>query len=212
MKSFLLIDDHEIVRSGVRTVLLELYKPCEVYEAHDEKSALEKLKARHYDLVIMDVQMPETDTGGLMEYVKITYPQLKVLIFSMSAENIYGKRFLKAGAMGFVTKSSGLAELQKAIDMVLNGHVYMSNTLLEQLVTGMNKSSKDNPFEQLSSREMEIVNLLVNGKSITEIANLLSLAISTVGTYKTRLFEKLNVHNMVELLEVWKVYNREPHH
>lgn len=207
MNYFLLIDDHEVVRSGVKTVLLELFKPCEVYEAHNDKTALEQLKARPYNLIIMDVQIPDTDTTGLMDYIKVAYPDSKVLIFSMTPENIYGKRFLKAGAMGFVAKNAGLAELQKAIEMILNGRIYMSNTLLEQLVVDISGNRADNPFEKLSSREVEIVSLLTSGKSITEIANILSLAISTVGTYKARLFEKLKVHNLVELIELWHLYN-----
>ncbi len=208
MNSFLIIDDHEVVRSGVRTVLLELFKPCEVYEAHNDKSALEQLKARSYNLIIMDVQIPDTDTTGLLDYIKVAHSASKVLIFSMTPENIYGKRFLKAGAMGFVSKSAGLAELQKAIEMILNGRIYMSNMLLEQLVVDMSGNNRtDNPFEKLSSREVEIVSLLTSGKSITEISNILSLAISTVGTYKARLFEKLKVNNLVELIEMWHLYN-----
>lgn len=207
MNSFLIIDDHEVVRSGVKTVLLELFKPCEVYEAHNDKSALEQLKARSYNLIIMDVQIPDTDTAGLLDYIKVAHSGSKILIFSMTPENIYGKRFLKAGAMGFVSKSAGLAELQKAIEMILNGRIYMSNTLLEQLVVDMSGNRADNPFEKLSSREVEIVSLLTSGKSITEISNILSLAISTVGTYKARLFEKLKVNNLVELIEMWHLYN-----
>ena len=113
MKNFLLIDDHEIVRSGVKTVLLELFKPCEIFEASNEREALVQLKARKYDLIIMDVQMPDTDSAGLLKNIKIKTPEVKVLIFSMSAENLYAKRFMKLGAMGFVTKNSGLSELDR---------------------------------------------------------------------------------------------------
>ena len=117
MKNFLLIDDHEIVRSGVKTVLLEMFKPCEIFEACNEKEALDQLKARRYELIIMDVQMPDTDSAGLMKNIKTRYPDAKVLIFSMSAENLYAKRFMKSGAMGFVTKNAGLSELIKAINL-----------------------------------------------------------------------------------------------
>ena len=209
MKNFLLIDDHQIIRSGVKNILLELYKPCEVFEAENEATATEQLKLREYDLIIMDVQMPDSDTAGLMEYIKTVYPNAKVLIFSMTAETIYAKRFLKAGAMGFVTKNSGLTELQKAIDMILNNRIYMSNHLLEQLVVDLGGNNKVNdPFEKLSSREIESVSLLTSGKSLTEIAEVLSLAISTVGTYKARLFEKLKVNNLVELIEMWRLYRQ----
>ena len=207
MKSFLLIDDHEIIRSGVKNVLTELFNPCEVFEAKDEKTALEQLKLRTYDLIIMDVQMPDTDTSGLMNYINTKFPEAKVLIFSMTAENIYAKRYLKAGAMGFVTKSSGLTELKKAIDMVLSNQIYVTNNLLEQLVIDLGSNKTYDPFEKLSGREIEIVNLLTSGKSITEIAETLALAISTVGTYKARLFEKLEISNIVELIEMWRIYN-----
>lgn len=208
MKNFLLVDDHQIIRSGVKNILLELYKPCEVFEAENEATATEQLKLRDYDLIIMDVQMPDSDTAGLMEYIKTVYPHARVLIFSMTAESIYAKRFLKAGAMGFVTKNAGLTELQKAIDMVLNNRIYMSNHLLEQLVVDLGGNKVSDPFEKLSSREIEIVSLLTSGKSLTEIAEILSLAISTVGTYKARLFEKLKVNNLVELIEMWRLYRQ----
>ena len=206
MKSFLLIDDHEIIRSGVKNILIELFSPCDVFEAKDETTALEQLKLRAYDLIIMDIQMPDTDTGGLMNFINIKFPEAKVLIFSMTAENIYAKRYLKAGAMGFVTKSSGLTELKKAIEMVLNNQIYVTNNLFKQLVVDLGSNKTGDPFEKLSGREIEIVNLLTSGKSITEISEILSLAISTVGTYKARLFEKLKINNLVELVEMWRLY------
>ncbi|MBC7687775.1 MAG: response regulator transcription factor [Aquabacterium sp.] len=206
MKNFLLIDDHEIVRSGVKNVLQALFKPCEIYEAKDEKSVLSELKARSYDLVIMDVQMPDTDTAGLMDYIKTRYPDLKVLMFSMSAENVYAKRFLKAGAMGFVSKNSGLTELKKAIELVLNDRKYISEDLAEQLAGEIGSKQPNNPFDKLSAREFEIANLLILGKSGSDISELLSINSSTVGTHKARLFEKLHVSNLAELIEVARIY------
>ncbi|HMO63281.1 MAG TPA: response regulator transcription factor [Ferruginibacter sp.] len=117
MQRFLLVDDHTVVRSGIRGLLVQLFKPCEVDEAGDGNSAIEKLKNNQYDLVLMDIQMPQTDTLGLMEFIHIKYPEVKVLIFSMSPEHIYAKRFLKAGAMGFVSKDSPLDDITKAINM-----------------------------------------------------------------------------------------------
>ncbi|MCW3093049.1 MAG: hypothetical protein JWP81_4118 [Ferruginibacter sp.] len=206
MKNFLLIDDHEIVRSGVKNVLQELFKPCEIYEANDEKSALSQLKAHAYDLVIMDVQMPGTDTAGLMEYIKTRYADTRVLMFSMSSENVYAKRFLKAGAMGFVSKNSGLLELKKAVELVLNNRKYISENLAEQLATEIGSEQPNNPFDKLSAREFEIANLLMTGKSGSQISELLSINSSTVGTHKARLFEKLGVTNLPELIEVARIY------
>lgn len=208
MKNFLLIDDHEIVRSGVNNVLQELFKPCEIYEANDEKSALIQLKARTYDLVIMDVQMPGTDTAGLMDYIKTRYADIRVLMFSMSSENVYAKRFLKAGAMGFVSKNSGLLELKKAVELVLNNRKYISENLAEQLAAEIGSQQPNNPFDKLSAREFEIANLLMMGKSGSEISELLSINSSTVGTHKARLFEKLGVNNLPELIELARIYKK----
>src|SRR5688572_24202776 len=106
MRKFLIIDDHEIVRVGVKNVLTQLFRPCDVFEANNENSALAILKTQPCDLIIMDVQMPETDAFGLLQHITIRYPDTKVLIFSMSPENVYARRFLKLGAMGFVSKST----------------------------------------------------------------------------------------------------------
>lgn len=206
MKNFLLIDDHEIVRAGVKNVLQEIFKPCEIFEAHDEKTALQELKARRYDLIIMDVQMPDTDTAGLMEYIKTRFSDAKVLVFSMSAENVYAKRFLKAGAMGFISKNAGLIELKKAVELVLNDRKYISENLAEQLATEIGTQQPSNPFDKLSAREFEIATLLMTGKSGSEISELLSINSSTVGTHKARLFEKLKVANLPELIEVGRIY------
>ncbi len=207
MKHFLLIDDHEIVRSGVKTVLLELFKPCEIFEASHEKEALDQLKARKYDLIIMDVQMPDTDSAGLLKNIKIKTPEAKVLVFSMSAENLYAKRFMKLGAMGFVTKNSGLAELIKAINLALNNRKYISESFAEILAGEVGDEKSSNPFESLSSREFEIVSLIIHGKSLNEISDLLSIHSSTVSTHKSRLFEKLGVKNLPELLELARAFN-----
>src|SRR3954463_11383210 len=141
MKHFLLIDDHVVVRSGIKILLSEIYKPAEIDEAHDGDSALSLLKENKYDLVMLDIQMPKTDTFGLMEYIKVKYPSLKVLMFSMSPENIYAKRFLKAGAKGFLSKDAPLEEIKKAIDMVMNGRKYISESLMEMLAE--NPGGKD---------------------------------------------------------------------
>lgn len=207
LKNFLLIDDHEIVRSGVKTVLLELFKPCEIFEASNEKEALDQLKARKYDLVIMDVQMPDTDSAGLLKNIKIKTPEVKVLVFSMSAENLYAKRFMKLGAMGFVTKNSGLSELIKAINLALNNRKYISESFAEILAGEVGDEKSSNPFESLSSREFEIVSLIIHGKSLNEISDLLSIHSSTVSTHKSRLLEKLGVKNLPELLELARAFN-----
>ncbi|KIC94588.1 response regulator transcription factor [Flavihumibacter solisilvae] len=207
MRNFLLIDDHEIVRAGIASVLSELFKPSNIYEASDEATAIQRLKERPYDLIIMDVYIPGTDSFGLMEYIRAQYPEFRVLIFSMSAENIYASRFLKAGAKGFVSKNSGLAELKKAIDLVLNNRRYISSDLAEHLASGLNDKNSTSPFEKLSGKEFEITMMLISGKTTTEISRQLGISTSTTGTHKARIFTKLGVKNLLELVEMGNAFN-----
>ena len=207
MKKFLLVDDHIVVRSGIKGLLNELFKPSAIYEASDGETAAEILKEHNYDLIMMDIQMPKTDTLGLMEYIHIKYPEARVLIFSMSAESIYAKRFLKAGARGFLCKDAPLDEIKKAINMVLNNRKYISETLAVVLAEESIMDKPGNPFNQLSPREFEIVSLLLSGETISEISKLLNLQVSTIGTHKARLFDKLSVSNILELKDLANSYN-----
>lgn len=207
MKRFLLIDDHEVVRSGIHSLLSEMYNPCEVIEAYDADSATEKLKQSLYDLIMMDIQMPNSDSLGLMQYINTKYPEAKVLIFSMSAENLYAKRFLKAGAKGFLSKDASLDEIKKAINIVLNNRRYVSDSFAEQLAASSFSDTPDNPFEKLSQREFEIASMLLTGLTLSEVSKSLNLQTSTVGTHKSRIFEKLGISNILELKELATSYN-----
>jgi len=207
MKKFLLVDDHMVVRSGIKMLLSDIYKTSEIHEAMNGETAITKLKEAKYDLVMLDIQMPNTDTLGLMEYIHNTYPDAKVLMFSMSAENIYAKRFMKAGAYGFISKESPLEEITSAIHVILSGKKYISETLAEKLAEDSFSGKSSNPFNELSPREFEIVTLLLEGKTVTDVSHALNIQTSTVGTHKARLFEKLGVSNILELKELATTYN-----
>jgi two-component system invasion response regulator UvrY len=206
MKKILLVDDHFVVRSGMKAVLSEMLKPIEIHDAGDGETVVEKLKKTTYDLIIMDIKMPDTDTLGLMEYIATKYPEAKVLIFSMNSENIYAKRFLKMGAKGFISKNALLEDIIKAINTVLNGRKYISESLAQSLAEESISDTKSNPFDMLSKREFEIVSLLVSGQTLNEIAACLNLHSSTVGTHKAKIFEKLGVGNILELKELANSY------
>jgi two-component system invasion response regulator UvrY len=207
VNTFLIIDDHVVVRSGIKTLLSEIYKPCDIYEAHDGNSAWERLKERTYDLAMLDIQMPNTDTLNLMENIRNEYPDLKVLIFSMSPENIYAQRYLKAGAKGFLNKDSPIEEIQRAISVILSGKKYISDTLIEILAANAGNALVENPFDKLSPREFEIASLLLSGHTISQISKNLNLGVSTVGTHKARIFEKLQVANLLEMKKLADHYN-----
>lgn len=204
---FLLIDDHVVVRSGLKLILSDLYKPCIIDEAEDGESAIIKMKLHFYDLIILDIKMPNTNTFSLMEYIKNNHPDLKVLVFSMNSESIYAKRFLNAGARGFINKVAPLDEIVKAINVILSGKRYISETLLEVLAELGGDLKRENSFDALSPREFEIVSMLLAGDGISQIAHKLNLQVSTVGTHKARIFEKLKVTNLIELKELANTLN-----
>ena len=200
MHKILLVDDHSIVRSGLKTLIKDFIPHCTVDEAQDGDSAFEKIKMDDYDLIIMDVNMPNTDSFGTIETIFSFKPETKIIIFSMNAEEVYAKRFLKIGVKGYVKKDAPANEITKAIIMVLNGKKYMSEELSEKLLNDLQKNNNSsNPFDKLSSRELEIVQHLIQGDSIAVISQKLKIHTSTVGTYKFRIFEKLQCHNIIEL-------------
>lgn len=206
MKTFLIVDDHVAIRSGLQKFISETFKPCMVEEANDGDSATEKLKQHTYDLVMMDIQMPNTDTLSLVEFIHIKYGS-KVLMYSMNSESIYAKRFLKVGAVGFLSKNAPLEEVKKAITLVLSGRKYISDSLAALLMENSISNASGNPFDSLSSREFEIATLLLAGQTVSDISNTLNLQISTIGTHKARMFTKLNVTNLLELKELANSYN-----
>jgi two-component system invasion response regulator UvrY len=205
--NFLIVDDHEIVRAGIKLLLNEIYQPSNIHESWDGETTLKRIDSNKYDLIILDIQMPNTDTFLLMEYIHSRYSETKVLIFSIGIEHIYAKRFLRAGAMGFVSKESPLEELTRAINLVLNNRKYISEHLLDILADEAGPTSMVNPFDKLSPREMEIVSLLLIGHTRIIISKLLKLESSTIGTYKARIFEKLHVKNILELKEMHDSFN-----
>ena len=179
----------------------------ELHEAHNEESTVEILKKQQFDLVILDIHMPNSNSIGLLEYIGKMFSATKVLIFSMGSEVLYAKRFLQAGAKGYLSKDSSMGEVKLAIETILEGGKYISKNLMDILVDDVTTNKSSNPFDQLSSREFQIASFLLDGLSITEISTLLNLQPSTVGTYKGRIFEKLKVSNLIELIDMANVYH-----
>ena len=198
-KIFLLADDHKIVRKGVKILLESIYPGAEIQEAFDGDSVLIKLQSASYDLLILDIQMPGTDTTALLKYIRIHYPELSILVFSMSAESIYAPIMLKAGAQGFLSKDVSLDTLKIAIEQVLNKKKYRSDYLSNYLVEQSSLLKTDNPFKTLSPREGEIAALLLVGKTMSEICIQLKIKKSTGATQKSKMFKKLNINNFFEL-------------
>ena len=208
MPDLLIVDDHAIVRTGIKMVVQDFLAHCNVDEAEDGDSAFAKIKSRDYDLIMLDVNMPNTDSFGLVTSILSLKPEAKIIMFSMNAEEIYAKRYLKMGVMGYLRKDSPGQQIQKAIETVLNNKKYISEELSQKLLNEMHDKGEDaNPFDRLSPREFEIVQHLANGESVAQISKKLSLHTSTIGTHKARIFDKLQCHNVVDINKLAKAHN-----
>lgn len=208
MPHFLVVDDHAIVRSGLILLIKDFMSHAEIDEAYDGDSAFKKIKQNNYDLIIMDVNMPNTDSFGLLNSILSFKPSTKIIIFSMNAEDLYAKRYLKMGAMGYLRKDTPGDEIQKAISSVLNNKKYISAELSEILLLDLrDKKHLENPFDKLSPREFELVQHLSRGESVAQISQTLNLHKSTVGTHKARIFEKLQCTNVIELNKLAEIHN-----
>ncbi|MEO6894158.1 MAG: response regulator transcription factor [Ginsengibacter sp.] len=208
MPDILLVDDHSIVRTGLKLLINDFLPHTKIDEAKDGESALQKLKQANYDLVVMDVNMPNTDSFGTLQAILAIKPETKVIMFSMNAEEVYAKRYLEMGARGYVRKDAPNEEIENAINLVLNDKTYISPSLMQKMFSGLHsKKETENPFDKLSSREFEIVQHLSKGDSVGEISKKLNIHTSTVGTYKSRIFEKLQVNNVIELTNLARAYN-----
>ncbi len=208
---FLLVDDHTIIRTGLKMLIKDFIPHIFMEDAYDGDSAFEKIKVSDYDLVILDVNMPNTDSLGLVSNILALRPGIKILMFSMNAEDNYAKRYLKMGAMGYVKKDEPEHELKKAISTVLNDKRYISETLSYKLEEeALGKKTAANPFDNLSPREFEIIQHIVKGESVGAISAKLKLHTSTVGTHKARIFEKLNCKNIIDINALAKTHNVLP--
>ena len=205
LKNILILDDHMVIRVGLKGLLEDFYRGLHIFEAEDGDSYLEIMKRYKIDLAILDLQIPDTNTINLIEVTRIKYPDTYMMVFSMLPEKIYGQRVLNAGASGFLPKDAPMSEIRRALDNALNNKKYISPGMHDSLERTSVENSM-NPFQKLSFREFEIANLFIGGSNITQIATRLNIKPSTVGTYKTRIFEKLKISSGFELKEIATVY------
>ena len=195
----LIADDHAIVRKGLKQLLLEEYPTAKIGEAGDAETLLSAIVQAEWDVVICDMNMPGRSGLDALNQIKQTNPKLPVLIISMYPEDQYALRVLKAGASGYLGKETVHEELIKAIKTVLQGRRYITATVAEKLAESFNTDTIKKPHELLSDREFDVFKLLASGKSVSEIAEQLSLSATTISTYRARVMEKMNIHSNAEL-------------
>lgn len=202
----LVIDDHQITRMGLRVILKELEPDAAIDEAEDGITAGKLIKENKYRLCLMDLNLPRTDSNQLMLSIKTAQPEIRLLVISMNSEDVYGLNSLKNGADGFVSKANGYEEIKKAIIRVLDNNKYMSNELIQSLIETKITHINQNPFSRLTEKELEITRDICEGMSTKEIAARTKLAISSISTYKTKIFHKMQVNNLIELAELYKIH------
>lgn len=202
MVDILIVDDHELVRAGLKGILANCEDYRVVAEAETGEEAIQLAKEHHPDLVLMDINMP--GIGGLEATRKLKQfdPNIKIIVLTMHKEGPFPSNLIKAGAKGYITKDCGVEETRAAIAAVLQGDTYISSQVAQHLAVEMLTSGSQNPFEGLSQRELQIMMMILQGHKIREIADKLNLSSKTISTYRYRLFEKLKVKNDSEMARV----------
>jgi len=199
MIKIFIVDDHEIIREGLKKILKEESDLVVVGEAQNGDEVMQQIKDIDCDIMLLDMNMPGRSGLELLGDIKALKPQLHILVLSIHPEDKFALRTLKSGASGYLCKDTALEELVVAIRKVHTKGRYLSTTLAEQLAFDFMPEKDQLPHEQLSNREQEIMVLLATGKKVKDIAADLQLSISTVFTYRVRIFEKLKIKSNVEL-------------
>lgn len=199
MISALIIDDHAVVRRGLRQILEETSDIRVQAEASSAAEAIELIWTESFDVVLLDITMPGRNGFDILQQVRAKYPKLPILILSMHSEEQYGVRMLKAGASGYLSKESAPEQLVNAIRKVAGGGKYVSPELAEKVLVDYELHEGKAPHELLSNREFQVLCMIGAGKTVKQIAEEIDLSEKTISTYRTRLLEKMNLATNAEL-------------
>ncbi|MEP7169119.1 MAG: response regulator transcription factor [Bacteroidota bacterium] len=200
MSRVLVADDHEIVRKGIIQILREEFPRMTITEASDGTELIKKARSAKFDIIISDISMPGRSGLEALKQLKEEFPKIPVLILSMHSEDQFAIRVLKAGASAYLTKETASDELVKAVQILLSGKKYITPAVALKLSEIIDKDISKKPHELLSDREFEVMKLIAAGKTVSAIAKKLSISGSTVGTYRSRIFSKINMKTNAELI------------
>jgi two-component system, NarL family, invasion response regulator UvrY len=199
MLRILIADDHALIRKGLKQLLREEYPTAFIDEVGDAEAVFKKAIAAEWDIIICDISMPGRSGLDVIRDIKQNFPKIPVLILSVHPEEQYGVRVLKAGAAGYLSKEMAVTELITAVERVLQGRKYISASVAEKMIEGLDTDYSKPLHETLSDREFHVFKLLAEGKGVSEIAELLSLGITTVSTYRSRILVKMNVKTNADI-------------
>lgn len=199
MLKILLADDHAVVRMGVRQILAAAFTSADFGEVGDLHELLLLVGKQRWDIVVLDLSMPGGSGLEALKQIKINHPDLPVLILSTFPADQYGVRTIKAGASGYLNKESAPEELVQAVHKALQGGVYISASVADELVMHARRDDDLPPHKRLSDREYQVLCMIASGKGVKEISLEMSLSAKTVSTYRTRLMEKMGMGNNAQL-------------
>ena len=199
MINVFLVDDHELVRTGIRRILEDVRGIKVVGEAQSGETAVTFCRQHHPDVILMDMNMP--GIGGLEATRKILRirPDVRIIVLTIHSENPFPTKVMQAGAAGYLTKGAAPDEMIQAIRLVHSGQRYISPEIAQQMALSQFASADENPFKSLSERELQIMMMITKGQKVTDISEQLNLSPKTVNSYRYRLFSKLNINGDVEL-------------
>jgi two-component system, NarL family, invasion response regulator UvrY len=199
MIKILIADDHPIIREGLKQIIAQAPDFTSGGEATTGQEVLDKVRSEHWDVIVLDINMPGKNGLEVLRDLHRDHPTMPVLVLSIHSEAQLGLRALQMGAAGYMTKESAPQELIEAIRIVHSGHKYISPPLAERLADSRSETRIQHPHEVLTDREFQVFKLLTEGKTPQEIAELLSISVKTVRTHRSRIHERLNVKSDVEL-------------
>jgi two-component system, NarL family, invasion response regulator UvrY len=195
----LIADDHTVVRKGLRQILAEEFTDAHIEDVPDAEELIKKVIKEKWDVVISDLTMPGKSGLDALLYIKQNYPTLPVLILSIHPEEQYAIRVLKAGASGYLSKDTAPDELVNAVKRVMQGKKYITLSIAEKIADSLDTDADKKLHEYLSDREFVVFKMLASGKAVGEIADNLSLSVTTVSTYRARILSKMNMKSNANL-------------
>jgi DNA-binding NarL/FixJ family response regulator len=204
--TFLIADDHGVVRQGVSLVVKELFSNAVIHTAGSFKDTLKVVNEAKIDLLILDINFPDGNSINIIPEIKAIQPDIKILIFTAYDESIYAMRYLNAGVSGYLNKGCTEDEIRQAVKSMVATGKYVTQSIKDRILDSYISKTPINPLEKLSIREVEVARLFIKGYGNLEISELLQIKKTTVSTFKNRVFEKLEIDNLASLIELFQLY------
>jgi len=200
MRNILLIDDHAVVRKGLKAILEEEFNDISVAEADTGHEGINHIRESLPEAVVLDISLPDMNGLEVLKRIRMDWPRLPVLILSVYGEDQYGVRMMRSGASGYLTKSSAPEHMVTALKKVIGGQRYISPKLAERLASNLMQSPGDHSVECLSDREYQVFRMVAAGKTVTEIGVELHLSVKTISTHRNHILSKMDMHNNADIV------------